>query len=39
MTLNYMALAVPLFLLLIGIEYGISKRLGVSCGASYQRGV
>lgn len=28
MTLNYMALAVPLFLLLIGIEYWFSKRLG-----------
>ncbi|PSL32821.1 sterol desaturase family protein [Dyadobacter jiangsuensis] len=28
MALNYMALAVPLFLLLIGIEYWISKRLG-----------
>ncbi|WP_353722047.1 sterol desaturase family protein [Dyadobacter sp. 676] len=28
MALNYMALAVPLFLLLIGIEYWVSKRLG-----------
>lgn len=28
MALNYMALAVPLFLLLIGVEYWISKRLG-----------
>ncbi|SEJ30705.1 Sterol desaturase/sphingolipid hydroxylase, fatty acid hydroxylase superfamily [Dyadobacter sp. SG02] len=28
MALNYMALAVPLFLSLIGIEYWISKRLG-----------
>ncbi|MCF0071910.1 sterol desaturase family protein [Dyadobacter sp. CY261] len=28
MALNYMALAVPLFLLLIGLEYWISKRLG-----------
>lgn len=28
MALNYMALAVPLFLLLIGVEYWVSKRLG-----------
>lgn len=28
MALNYMALAVPLFLLLIGIEYWVSRRLG-----------
>lgn len=28
MALNYMALAVPLFLLLIGIEYWVSKHLG-----------